>query len=240
MTGEVLDTENNKLTISTNHFTLYGALAATTPSTTVASSSSSSSSGGDDNGSSVSVVKLGLAKIGASPFQSTRSSYVHTGGDIKISGTASQDSKIKITFDGKKKKAFYAGPGSKWAYIIFSPKQGKSYKFTIYAENEEAEVKSKTYSFSVKVAGAKTVKKSINTSAIPRKTNKTKLTSATSNNFKDCGQKHTITGGDNLWLISAKQLGRGSLYSVIINFNSDISADSILSIGQVLNIPCHK
>lgn len=51
--GQVLDTTNNTLTISTDHFTLYGVLAATDPSTTrqsVAAGSDSSNSGGGNGG----------------------------------------------------------------------------------------------------------------------------------------------------------------------------------------------
>ncbi|MDO8512149.1 MAG: carboxypeptidase regulatory-like domain-containing protein [bacterium] len=55
--GQVLDTENNTLTITTDHFTLYGVLASTNPSTTrqtsTSSSTSGSSGGGSDGGSVV-------------------------------------------------------------------------------------------------------------------------------------------------------------------------------------------
>ena len=228
--NQVLDTENKTLTISTSHFTLFGVIAATDPSVTSSTSSSSSSNssteGQDDTGLSGAPYFL-INMVNGVLYDSLKYYYPFDfKGHIVVKGTGNPERKVVAVIDnGKRTDTTYVKADSNWEYVLYNP-ENREYKIDMYSESEDG-IKSKIKSFYV-------------TSVLGASVSKTPETTATDIVYQDCGQTYQVEANDSLWSIAYKKLGDGSFYTLLYDFNKELTKDSVLNIGDKLNIPCKQ
>lgn len=242
--NQTLDTTENTLTVSTNHFTLFGVISAGDPDTSGGGSSSSSSSdssswsSGDDENEGTKNPYLNLSSIGDSMYDSTKYYYFHPGGNLKITGTAHEKTRIRTTVDGARKYPVYMsnnvhGDESSWEFILYDPIEGHEYKFDMYAETTRGKA-SVVRNFYVKIgngsvySGATTGVAGVEGA----------VAGVTVDDFVKCSKTHEIEVGDTLWALAETMLGSSSLYPAFINVNPDLSNPSVLNVGNTLNVPC--
>jgi hypothetical protein len=236
--GATIDTENNTLSFTINHFTTFSILSGSDPDSTVTTISSDDSSDDSDGDIGTDNPFISVVSIGGSFYEDGKYYYSHPGGNLRIFGKAHEKTKVQVLVDDAHKLPVSPrwkvedGDVALWDYVLYDTEPGREYKFDVYAFNKKGK-KSDPVNFYVRIGdGTGSPDFITDTSSTLRSEN------VSLDQFSDCGDIYTVVSGDSLWSIAQEKYGDGSLYTIVRDFNN--LGNVSLSIGDELNIPCQE